>query len=69
LVCPAKQVATDPKPKVDEEKLKALPQKLTSSRSRVAPKQEEAANTKVISRAAATEKVKKKKALSLALGR
>ncbi|ONL92656.1 Protein PAIR1 [Zea mays] len=57
LVCPAKQVATDPKPKVDEEKLKALPQKLTSSRSRVAPKQEEAANTKVISRAAATEKV------------
>ncbi|CAD6201557.1 unnamed protein product [Miscanthus lutarioriparius] len=56
LVCPAK-AAADPKPKVDDGKLKALPQKLTGSRSRVTPKQEDAANTKVVSRAAATEKV------------
>ncbi|CAD6201552.1 unnamed protein product [Miscanthus lutarioriparius] len=55
LVCPAK-AAADPKPKVDDGKLKALPQKLTGSRSRVTPKQEDAANTKVVSRAAATEK-------------
>ncbi|AQL10208.1 Phosphatidylinositol N-acetyglucosaminlytransferase subunit P-related [Zea mays] len=55
LVCPA----AGPRPKVEEGKLRAVPQKLTGCRSRVTPKQEEAAtNTKVVvGRAAATEKV------------
>jgi len=58
LVFPASaKAAADPKAKVDDGKLKVLPQKLTGSRSRVTPKQEEAASTK-FSRAAATEKVK-----------
>ncbi|CAD6209124.1 unnamed protein product [Miscanthus lutarioriparius] len=52
LVCPAKAAADQ----VDDGKLKVLPQKLTGSRSRVTPKQEEAVSTK-FSRAAATEKV------------
>ncbi|OQU93462.1 hypothetical protein SORBI_3001G540200 [Sorghum bicolor] len=57
LVFPASaKAAADPKAKVDDGKLKVLPQKLTGSRSRVTPKQEEAASTK-FSRAAATEKV------------
>lgn len=55
-VCPTK-AAADPKAKVDGGKLKVLPQKLTGSRSKVTPKQEEAASTK-FSGAAATEKVK-----------
>ena len=54
MVCPAKAAADQ----VDDGKLKVLPQKLTGSRSRGTPKQEDAANTKVVSRAAATEKVK-----------
>jgi len=53
LVCPAKAAADQ----VDDGKLKVLPQKLTGSRSRVTPKQEDAVSTK-FSRAAATEKVK-----------
>ncbi|XP_066307617.1 protein PAIR1 isoform X2 [Miscanthus floridulus] len=52
LVCPAKAAADQ----VDDGKLKVLPQKLTGSRSRVTPKQEDAVGTK-FSRAAATEKV------------
>lgn len=57
MVCPA----AGPRPKVEEGKLRAVPQKLTGCRSRVTPKQEEAAtNTKVVvGRAAATEKVKR----------
>lgn len=59
MVCPAK--AAHPKAKVEEGKLKALPRKLTGSRSsRVTPKQEEAPppNTMVNNRTVATEKVK-----------
>uniref|UniRef100_K4AIF2 Protein PAIR1 n=1 Tax=Setaria italica TaxID=4555 RepID=K4AIF2_SETIT len=54
LACPAK--VADPKLKVEEGKMKALPQRLTGgSRSRVVPKQEEVPTTKV-TRSVATKK-------------
>ena len=56
MTCPTK--AADPKVKVEAEKAKVLPQKLTGSRTRVIPKQEEVPlNTKATWTTMAAKKV------------